>query len=118
AAPATATASQGESLAERLLAALNNTPLVEETAPQTQVSAMPLSALAPALKQQVPPLAYGAHNYSSDPAKRAVVLNGREWHEGSEIAPGVLLAAIAQDYIILQVGGQHASLKALQDWRG
>jgi len=94
------------------------TPLVEETAPQTQVSAMPLSALAPALKQQIPPLAYGAHNYSSDPAKRAVVLNGREWHEGSEIAPGVLLAAIAQDYIILQVGGQHASLKALQDWRG
>ncbi|WP_421281873.1 GspB family T2SS assembly factor variant ExeB [Aeromonas taiwanensis] len=118
AAPATATASQGESLAERLMAALNNTPLVEETAPQTQVSAMPLSALAPALKQQIPPLAYGAHNYSSDPAKRAVVLNGREWHEGSEIAPGVLLAAIAQDYIILQVGGQHASLKALQDWRG
>ena len=93
------------SLAERLMAALNNTPLVEESAPQAQVqtSAIPLGALAPALKQQVPSLTYGAHNYSSDPAKRAVVLNGREWREGNEIAPGVILAAIAQDYIVLQM---------------
>lgn len=119
--PAATTANQGgQSLAERLMAALNNTPLVEESAPQAQVqtSAIPLGALAPALKQQVPSLTYGAHNYSSDPAKRAVVLNGREWREGNEIAPGVILAAIAQDYIVLQVDGQYASLKALQDWRG
>ncbi|MNJ33954.1 hypothetical protein D3C77_286470 [compost metagenome] len=122
-ATATSTAGNGngtQSLAERIMMALNNTPLVEETAPQAQPQsgAMPISALDPALKQQVPPLTYGAHNFSSDPAKRAVVLNGRELHEGSEIAPGVLLVAIAQDYIILQVGGQHVSLKALQDWRG
>ena len=121
AAPAAATAGNApQSLAERIMMALNNTPLVEETAPQAQPQsgAMPISALDPALKQQVPPLTYGAHNFSSDPAKRAVVLNGRELHEGSEVAPGVLLVAIAQDYIILQVGGQHVSLKALQDWRG
>ncbi|MBV7437895.1 GspB family T2SS assembly factor variant ExeB [Aeromonas sp. sif2416] len=120
--PATATANNGtQSLAERIMLALNNTPLQEEPAApqaQAQTQAMPLSALDPALKQQVPPLTYGAHNFSSDPAKRAVVLNGRELREGSEVAPGVLLVAIAQDYIILQVGGQHASLKALQDWRG
>ncbi|MGE6171303.1 type II secretion system assembly factor GspB, partial [Aeromonas media] len=109
-----------QSLAERIMMALNNTPLVEEGAPQAQPQsgAMPLSSLDPALKQQVPPLTYGAHNFSSDPAKRAVVINGRELREGSEVAPGVLLVAIAQDYIILQVGGQHVSLKALQDWRG
>ena len=121
AAPAAATAGHGpQSLAERIMMALNNTPLVEEGAAQTQPQsgAMPLSSLDPALKQQVPPLTYGAHNFSSDPAKRAVVINGRELREGSEVAPGVLLVAIAQDYIILQVGGQHVSLKALQDWRG
>ena len=121
AAPAEATAGNGpQSLAERIMMALNNTPLVEEGAPQAQPQsgAMPLSSLDPALKQQVPPLTYGAHNFSSDPAKRAVVINGRELLEGSEVAPGVLLVAIAQDYIILQVGGQHVSLKALQDWRG
>jgi general secretion pathway protein B len=122
AAPATATpGNHGQSLAERIMMALNNTPLQEEmAAPQAQAEtqAMPLSALPPALLQQVPPLTYGAHNYSSDPAKRAVVLNGRELREGSEVAPGVALIAIAQDYIILQVGNQHASLKALQDWQG
>lgn len=121
AAPAAATAGNGpQSLAERIMMALNNTPLVEEGAAQAQPQsgAMPLSSLDPALKQQVPPLTYGAHNFSSDPAKRAVVINGRELREGSEVAPGVLLVAIAQDYIILQVGGQHVSLKALQDWRG
>ena len=121
AAPPPATAGNGpQSLAERIMMALNNTPLVEEGAAQTQPQsgAMPLSSLDPALKQQVPPLTYGAHNFSSDPAKRAVVINGRELREGSEVAPGVLLVAIAQDYIILQVGGQHVSLKALQDWRG
>ncbi|MEG0009218.1 MAG: GspB family T2SS assembly factor variant ExeB [Aeromonas sp.] len=119
-ATAAAGSNSSQSLAERIMMALNNTPLVEEAAPQAQndAGAMPLSALPPALKQQVPPLSYGAHNYSSDPAKRAVVINGRELHEGSELAPGVTLVAIAQDYIILQVGGQHASLKALQDWRG
>ncbi|MGL5812956.1 MAG: GspB family T2SS assembly factor variant ExeB [Aeromonas sp.] len=113
-------ATNGQSLAERIMMALNNTPLVEESAPQVERSAgaIPLSALPAAIKQQVPPLTYGAHNYSSDPAKRAVVLNGRELREGSEIAPGVTLIAIAQDDIVLQVGGQHASLKALQDWRG
>ncbi|WP_310596929.1 GspB family T2SS assembly factor variant ExeB [Aeromonas aquatica] len=124
AAPAQATpaaSNDGQSLAERIMQALNNTPLQEESSPAPAASspqAMPLSALDPALKQQVPPLSYGAHNYSSDPAKRAVVINGRELHEGSEVAPGVTLVAIAQDYIILQVGNQHASLKALQDWRG
>ena len=66
----------------------------------------------------MPPLAYGAHVFSSNPANRAVRLNGRTYREGSEVAPGVTLLAIAQDYIILQVGGQNASLKALQDWRG
>lgn len=113
--------SKGDSLAERIMQALNATPLVETSAPAPAPStpqAMPLGALDPALQKQVPPLSYGAHSYSSDPVKRSVVINGREWREGSEIASGVTLVAIAQDEIILQVGGQYASLKALQDWPG
>ncbi len=110
-----------QNLAERLLQALNNTPLVDEgAAPQIQSEAgpLPLGAQPLSVQQQVPPLTYGAHNFSSDPAKRAVVLNGREYHEGSEVASRVTLAAIGQDYLILQVGGVQASLKALQDWQG
>ncbi|MFM5816009.1 GspB family T2SS assembly factor variant ExeB [Aeromonas dhakensis] len=118
-APAPADSSQG--LAERILNALNNTPLRDQGAPPqvpAELQATPLNALPQALRQQVPPLAYGAHVFSSNPANRAVRLNGRTYREGSEVAPGVTLLAIAQDYIILQVGGQNASLKALQDWRG
>ena len=117
-APAPADSSQG--LAERILNALNNTPLQQSTPPQVpaELQATPLSALPQALRQQVPPLAYGAHVFSSNPANRAVTLNGRTYREGSEVAPGVTLLTIAQDYIILQVGGQNVSLKALQDWLG
>ena len=109
-----------QGLAERIMNALNNTPLMEEAVPQAQpeAQAMPISALPLELKQRIPALSYGSHVFSSNPAKRAVMLNGREFREGSEVASGVTLIAIAQDYIILQVAGQNASLKALQDWRG
>ncbi|MCS3460403.1 GspB family T2SS assembly factor variant ExeB [Aeromonas sp. BIGb0445] len=113
-----------QDLAALLQSALNNVPLEPEpeSAPlQTQSAAsqvVPIAALPPALRQQIPRLAYGAHLYSSNPAKRSVVINGREIREGNEVAPGVILQAIAQDYIVLGVAGQSVSLKALQDWLG
>lgn len=111
-----------QSLAEQLMRALNETPLQESTNPASQsVQPAQLLALAAApmsVRQQVPPLSYGAHLFSSNPAKRAVILNGREYREGNEIAPAVRLATIAQDYIVLDVAGQTVTIKALQDWRG
>ena len=111
------------SLAEQLMKALNETPLQEtpHATGQNNVQPAQLMALGSApqsVRQQVPQLSYGSHVFSSNPAKRAVVLNGREYREGSEIAPGVVLATIDQQYIVLQVAGQSVTLKALQDWRG
>ncbi|WP_439844773.1 type II secretion system assembly factor GspB [Aeromonas veronii] len=111
------------SLAEQLMKALNETPLQEapHATGQNNVQPAQLMALGSApqsVRQQVPQLSYGSHVFSSNPAKRAVVLNGREYREGSEIAPGVVLATIDQQYIVLQVAGQSLTLKALQDWRG
>lgn len=110
-------------LAEQLMKALNETPLQEtpHATGQNNVQPAQLMALGSApqsVRQQVPQLSYGSHVFSSNPAKRAVVLNGREYREGSEIAPGVVLATIDQQYIVLQVAGQSVTLKALQDWRG
>lgn len=109
-------------LAEQLMRALNETPLQQEsgTVPQSVQPAqlMPLNAAPLSIRQQVPAFSYGSHLFSSNPAKRAVVLNGREYREGSEIAPGVRLASIAQEYMVLDVGGQSVTLKALQDWQG
>jgi general secretion pathway protein B len=113
---------QSLSLAEQLMRALNETPLQEvPNAASQSVQPAQLMALAAApqsVRQQVPQLSYGSHVFSSNPAKRAVVLNGREYREGNEIAPGVLLATIEQQYIVLQVAGQSVTLKALQDWQG
>ncbi|MGU5770260.1 general secretion pathway protein GspB [Aeromonas sp. YN13HZO-058] len=117
-------ASQGNppalSLAEQLMRALNETPLQEtpNTASQNVQPAqlMALGAAPQSVRQQVPQLSYGSHVFSSNPAKRVVVLNGREYREGSEIAPGVVLTSIEQQSIVLQVAGQSVALKALQDW--
>ncbi|QNF14209.1 general secretion pathway protein GspB [Aeromonas jandaei] len=123
--PRTATSNPAASrptLAEQLMRALNETPLQQEsgTVPQSVQPAqlMSLNAAPLSIRQQVPAFSYGSHVFSSNPAKRAVVLNGREYREGSEIAPGVRLASIAQEYMVLDVGGQSVTLKALQDWQG
>ena len=109
-------------LAEQLLRALNDTPLQQDgTTTAQEVAPAQLMALAAApasVRQQVPALSYGSHIFSSNPAKRAVMLNGREYREGSELAPGVHLSTIAQEYLVLEVGGQRVTLKALQDWQG
>ncbi|EKP0309565.1 type II secretion system assembly factor GspB [Aeromonas veronii] len=110
------------SLAEQLMKALNETPL-QETPHDAGLSVQPAQLMAldsapQSVRQQVPAFSYGSHVFSSNPAKRAVVLNGGEYREGSEIAPGVVLATIDQQYIVLRVGGQSVTLKALQDWRG
>ncbi|PJG58073.1 type II secretion system assembly factor GspB [Aeromonas cavernicola] len=114
----------GLSLADQLLRALNETPLqdsVMPAPPATQAAtAQPvaLGAAPLAIQQQVPALSYGSHVFSSNASKRAVMLNGREFKEGSEVLPGVRLSTIAQDHIVLQIAGQQVSLRALQDWPG
>lgn len=108
------------SLAEQLMRALNETPLQETPNAASQnvqpAQLMALGAAPQSVRQQVPQLSYGSHVFSSNPAKRVVVLNGREYREGSEIAPGVWLTSIEQQSIVLQVAGQSVALKALQDW--
>ncbi|WOE65498.1 type II secretion system assembly factor GspB [Aeromonas allosaccharophila] len=108
------------SLAEQLMRALNETPLQETPNAASQnvqpVRVMALASAPQSVRQQVPQLSYGSHVFSSNPAKRVVVLNGREYREGSEIAPGVWLTSIEQQSIVLQVAGQSVAIKALQDW--
>lgn len=122
AAAASNPAASRPTLAEQLMRALNETPLQQESGTVSQsvqpAQLMSLNAAPLSVRQQVPAFSYGSHVFSSNPAKRAVVLNGREYREGSEIAPGVVLATIDQQYIVLDVAGQSVTLKALQDWQG
>ncbi|WP_421321013.1 type II secretion system assembly factor GspB [Aeromonas veronii] len=108
-------------LAEQLMRALNETPLQQETgsdprsvqpAELIQLNAAPLS-----VRQKVPAFSYDSHVFSSIPAKRTVVLNGREYREGSDLAPGIRLVSIAQEFMELDVDDQIVTFKALQDWK-
>ncbi len=80
--------------------------------------ATPLADLPPALSAQVPPLRYSSHVYSSTASNRIVTLNGRDYHEGEEVAPGVTLLQILADYSVFRVGSQSFSLASLTDWQG
>ena len=80
--------------------------------------ATPLADLPSALSAQVPPLRYSSHVYSSTAGNRIVTLNGRDFHEGDEVAPGVTLLQILADYSVFRVGSQSFSLASLTDWQG
>jgi general secretion pathway protein B len=80
--------------------------------------ATPLGALPPRISQQVPALKYGAHVYSSVPANRTININGHDFHEGDEVARGVVLLRIEANASIFRVGAQSFSLNALTDWQG
>ena len=80
--------------------------------------ATPLADLPSALSAQVPPLRYSSHLYSSTASNPIVTLNGRVFHEGDEVAPGVTLLQILADYSVFRVGSQSFSLASLTDWNG
>ena len=90
----------------------------QEKKSQSPPPATPLADLPSALSAQVPPLRYSSHVYSSTASNRIVTLNGRDFHEGDEVAPGVTLLQILADYSVFRVGSQSFSLASLTDWNG
>ena len=53
-----------------------------------------LADLPPALRAQLPPLAFGGATDSPQASARMLIVNGRVAREGDEIAPGVVLERI------------------------
>ncbi len=112
-------------LAKRFMQALE-TPAGDSSMPEIQPpqaetptpSAEPLSALPASVSGKVPPLRYSSHVYSSTPANRTITLNGRDYHEGAEVFPGLSLLQIQSDASIFRIGSQSFSLPALTDWNG
>lgn len=66
------------------------------------------------LRNQVPKYVYNAHNYSSDPSKRSIILNGQLLKEGQGYK-NITVVKIAQNYSILRVKGQSFSVRAMED---
>ncbi len=65
----------------------------------------------------VPNFEFSTHVYSSDPALRAVTLEGRRFQEGDTIAPDVRLMEITETGVVLDYRGARMDIDVLQDWR-
>ena len=88
------------------------------TAPATAaVSAQPpapsvrtFAELAPEIRAQLPQVNVSGSTYSSNPAHRMLIANGKVVHEGEEIAPGLKLEAIGPRSAVLNHGGTRYSI--------
>ncbi|ACS85268.1 general secretion pathway protein [Musicola paradisiaca Ech703] len=67
---------------------------------------------------ELPFIAFSAHVYTSDPAKRSVTLNGTLYHEGDTPYKGLIIEQIQQDVLIFSFNGEPFVLDSLQDWPG
>ena len=64
-----------------------------------------LSALPPAIQQQIPDMTIQLHAYASDPEKRLVSINSRLLGEGGYLAPGLKLEQITPNGMIFSYNG-------------
>lgn len=90
-----------------------NIPVAETT---ETYNAVPIAELPERLRAQVPNISYNSHVYSSKPQNRSVRLNNRDLREGSWLSENVEVLEIMQNEVIMRVGPQSFSLKALADW--
>ena len=84
------------------------TELVSPTAAPTAASA---------LTPDEPRFSFSTHVYGTDPAMRAVTLNGKRFVEGDTISPGVRIKEITETGVVLDMNGREVPMDVLQDWR-
>lgn len=75
-------------------------------APGTTTVVPRLDALSPQATAGLPVLNLDLHIFASDPAQRAVFINGRRYREGDSLPEGVDVVAITTDGAVLRHRGQ------------
>lgn len=86
---------------------------VEEPTPPRATAAPSTDQLPPlpdTVRNLMPPLQVGGAMHSDVPSQRMLVLNGRLFHEGDEIASGVVLERIELKAAVLRHNGQRYRL--------
>ncbi|MEE4145801.1 MAG: general secretion pathway protein GspB [Halieaceae bacterium] len=74
-----------------------------------------LASLSQQTKDGIPTLIYERHDYSSDPARSSVVINGKTLGAGAS-GGGVKVEEILPDSVVLEVRGVRFRLRALNSW--
>jgi general secretion pathway protein B len=91
----------------------------EEMVPEQPELVRPSAApnLAPAFTPDEPRFSFSTHVYGTDPAMRAVTMNGKRFVEGDTISPGVRIKEITETGVVLEMNGREVPMDVLQDWR-
>jgi len=100
----------------RALTATSDNDNVPVNAIAESYNAVPIADLPQHLRAQIPDISYSSHIYSSKAKSRSVRLNNRDLREGSWLSDDVEILEILQNEVIMRVGAQSFSLKALSDW--
>ena len=74
-----------------------------------------LATLSQQTKDDIPTLLYERHDYSGDPARSSVVINGKTLGAGAS-GGGVKVVEILPDSVVLEVKGIRFRLRALNSW--
>lgn len=77
-----------------------------------------ISALDLVLQRQIPPLRFDAHVYATTPAQRWVKVNGKNLQEGQWVTSDIRIREITAQYVLLEMGQQLFSIRALTEWSG
>ena len=100
----------------RALTATSASDSIPDKKEEESYNAVPIADLPDHLRAQIPDINYSAHVYSSKSKNRSVRLNSRDLREGSWLSDNVEVLEILQNEVIMRVGAQSFSLKALSDW--
>jgi len=100
----------------RALTATSDAERIPVAAIAESYNAVPIADLPAHLRAQIPDISYSSHVYSSKSQNRSVRLNNRDLREGSWLSDNVEILEILQNEVIMRVGAQSFSLKALSDW--
>ena len=93
-----------------------NTQIKHEAPSEEQMQdAVPLVDLPSRIVNKVPNFIYNSHNYSSDPKKRSITLNGQVLKEGSQYK-NLTIVEIKQNYVEMRVDGQSFTQRSLEDF--
>lgn len=85
-------------------------PAAASAARNSNGSVRSLAELPPETRAQLPQVIVSGATYSSDPAHRMLIANGKVVHEGEEIAPGLHVETIGRSKAVLNHSGTRYSV--------
>ena len=88
----------------------------EEAATRELYQAVDINQLPEAIRDQIPPMTFTAHVYSSDPKQRSVVINGHYMEEGESLDDDFVLKEITSNGVIMDFRGHLFRTNVISGW--